>query len=43
MSDPTSETAVDLRTLPQRALDRIADITIYIAVLALLGLVVVQG
>ena len=43
MSDPTSETAVDLRTLPQRTLDRIADITIYIAVLALLGLVVVQG
>ncbi|MFL9583713.1 TRAP transporter small permease [Stenotrophomonas sp. AB1(2024)] len=43
MSDTTSETLVDLRTLPQRALDRIADITIYIAVLALLGLVVVQG
>lgn len=43
MSDTTSETPVDLRTLPQRALDRIADIAIYIAVLALLGLVVVQG
>ncbi|WP_217537829.1 TRAP transporter small permease [Stenotrophomonas sp. GbtcB23] len=43
MSDPTSETTADLRTLPQRALDGIADITIYIAVLALLGLVVVQG
>ena len=43
MSDTTSETLVDLRTLPQRALDRIADVAIYIAVVALLGLVVVQG
>jgi TRAP-type C4-dicarboxylate transport system permease small subunit len=43
MSDTSSETSVDLRSAPQRALDRIADVTIHIAVLALLGLVVVQG
>lgn len=43
MSDTRSETILDLRSAPQRALDRIADVTIHIAVLALLGLVVVQG
>lgn len=43
MSDTSFETSVDLRSAPQRALDRIADVTIHIAVLALLGLVVVQG
>ncbi len=43
MSETTSETTVDVRSAPQRALDLIADIAIHIAVLALLGLVVVQG
>ncbi|WP_017355514.1 TRAP transporter small permease [Stenotrophomonas sp.] len=43
MSDPISETSADLRSAPQRVLDRIADVAIHIAVIALLGLVVVQG
>jgi TRAP-type C4-dicarboxylate transport system permease small subunit len=43
MSDPTPENTVDLRSTPQRILDLIADITIHLAVVALLGLVVVQG
>lgn len=43
MSETTSETTVDVRSAPQRALDLTADIAIHIAVLALLGLVVVQG
>lgn len=43
MSETTSGIIADVRSVPQRALDLIADITIHIAVLALLGLVVVQG
>jgi TRAP-type C4-dicarboxylate transport system permease small subunit len=43
MTDTHAETAVDVRSAPQRALDLIADIAIHVAVLALLGLVVVQG
>ncbi len=43
MSETNAETTVDTRSAPQRALDLIADIAIHIAVLALLGLVVVQG
>jgi TRAP-type C4-dicarboxylate transport system permease small subunit len=43
MSDTTAETTVDTRSAPQRALDAIANVAIYTAVLALLGLVVVQG
>ncbi|WNH48845.1 TRAP transporter small permease [Stenotrophomonas aracearum] len=43
MSETTSGIIADVRSAPQRALDLIADITIHIAVLALLGLVVVQG
>lgn len=43
MSDTNAETTVDTRSAPQRALDAIANVAIHIAVLALLGLVVVQG
>lgn len=43
MSETNAETTVDTRSAPQRALDLIADIAIHIAVLALLGLVMVQG
>ena len=43
MSETNAETTVDTRSAPQRALDLIAEISIHIAVLALLGLVVVQG
>lgn len=43
MSDTTSEAVADVRSAPQRALDAIADVAIHVAVLALLGLVVVQG
>jgi TRAP-type C4-dicarboxylate transport system permease small subunit len=42
MSDPTSETPV-IVSAPQRVLNVIADVAIHIAVIALLGLVVVQG
>ena len=42
MSDSTSETVIT-PTAPQRLLNVIADVAIYIAVIALLGLVVVQG
>jgi len=42
MSDSTSETVIP-PTAPQRLLNVIADVAIYIAVIALLGLVVVQG
>ena len=43
MSETNAETTVDTRSAPQRALDAIANVAIHIAVLALLGLVVVQG
>lgn len=42
MSDPTSEPPV-IVSAPQRVLNVIADVAIHIAVIALLGLVVVQG
>ncbi|MEG2802817.1 TRAP transporter small permease [Stenotrophomonas sp.] len=43
MSDPVSDTAVAVPSAPQRLLNGIAEVAIHIAVLALLGLVVVQG
>lgn len=43
MTDTTTGTAPIALSAGQRLLDRIADIAIYIAVAALLGLVVVQG
>ena len=42
MSDSTSDTIIT-PTAPQRVLNVIADVAIHIAVIALLGLVVVQG
>lgn len=43
MSDTSNETPVVVPSAPQRLLNGIAEVTIHIAVLALLGLVVVQG
>ena len=43
MSDSTTETITVIPSAPQRLLNAIADGAIYIAVIALLGLVVVQG
>lgn len=43
MSDTASELPVIVPTAPQRLLNGIAEVAIHIAVLALLGLVVVQG
>lgn len=43
MSEPVSELTVIVPSAPQRLLNGIAEVAIHIAVLALLGLVVVQG